>query len=77
MNRTGYLPRWLLVPAVIGLAFLLVPLTALIARVQWSTLVIDVTSDAAMSALALSLGTGATATIVCAVVGIQIGRAHV
>ncbi|WP_436970517.1 molybdate ABC transporter permease subunit [Microbacterium testaceum] len=72
MRAVGYVPRWLILPAVAGLLFLLVPLTALIARVEWGTLVGDVTSDAALSALGLSLSTGAVATLVCAVVGIPL-----
>lgn len=68
----GFLPRWLAVPAVVGLLFLLVPLTALVARVQWATLWSDVTSPAALSALGLSLGTGAAATVLCALVGIPL-----
>lgn len=68
----GYVPRWLIVPAAAGLLFLLVPLTALVARVQWSSLVADVTSPAALAALGLSLGTGAVATAVCAAFGIPL-----
>lgn len=68
----GYVPRWLIVPAAAGLLFLLVPLTALVARVQWSSLVADVTSPTALAALGLSLGTGAVATAVCAVLGIPL-----
>jgi len=72
VNARGYVPRWLAVPAAAGLLFLLVPLTALVARVQWSTLWSDVTSEAARSALGLSLATGAVATLVCASVGIPL-----
>lgn len=72
MSARGYVPRWLAVPAAAGLLFLLVPLTALVARVQWSTLWSDVTSEAARSALVLSLATGAVATLVCAGVGIPL-----
>ncbi|WP_295836700.1 molybdate ABC transporter permease subunit [uncultured Microbacterium sp.] len=72
MREAGYVPRWLIVPAVAGLLFLLVPLTALIARVEWTRVWVDVTSEAALSALALSLGTGAVATAVCAVIGIPL-----
>jgi molybdate transport system permease protein len=72
VRAAGYVPRWLIVPAVVGLLFLLVPLTALIARVQWATLWSDVTSAAALSALGLSLGTGAVATVLCAIVGIPL-----
>ncbi len=69
---TGYVPRALAIPAAIGLAFLLVPLAALIARVEWATFVADVTSDAARTALGLSLGTGLLATLVCIVVGVPL-----
>lgn len=72
MRGGGFVPRWLVVPAVVGLLFLLVPLAALVSRVDWSTLGAEVTSPAALSALALSLGTGAAATAVCAVVGIPL-----
>ncbi|MDQ1124704.1 molybdate ABC transporter permease subunit [Microbacterium trichothecenolyticum] len=72
MTSTGYVPRWLVVPAAVGLLFLLVPLTALIGRVEWATLWSDVTSPTARAALGLSLGTGAVATVVCAVVGIPL-----
>jgi molybdate transport system permease protein len=57
---------------VIGLGFLLVPLTALIGRVEWRTLWTDVTAPASVSALALSLGTGAIATAVCVLLGIPL-----
>ncbi|MFF0909163.1 molybdate ABC transporter permease subunit [Microbacterium enclense] len=71
-GRGGYIPRSLIVPAAVGLVFLLVPLTALVARVQWATLWQDVTSETSRAALALSLGTGAVATAVCAVVGVPL-----
>ncbi|MDQ1130799.1 ABC transporter permease [Microbacterium sp. SORGH_AS_0888] len=66
----GYAPRILVLPAVVGLAFLLVPLAALVARVQVDTLWTDITSEAAVSALGLSLATGVTATAVCVAVGV-------
>lgn len=72
MTTAGYVPRWLIVPAVAGLLFLLVPLTALIARVDWTTLWSDITSDAALAALGLSLTTGVAATVVCGIVGIPL-----
>ncbi len=68
----GYAPRALAIPALIGLAFLVVPLAALVARVQWSTFLTDVTSEAALSALALSLGTGLVATVLCIIVGVPL-----
>ena len=76
----GYAPRSLALPALVGVAFLVLPLIALIARVDWSTFVADVTSEAALSALALSISTGVVATALCAVVGVPlaltIARAH-
>lgn len=68
----GYAPRALAVPAAVGLVFLILPLAALVARVQWSTFLADVTSEAALSALALSLGTGLVATVVCIIVGVPL-----
>ncbi|MFJ6678809.1 molybdate ABC transporter permease subunit [Microbacterium sp. NPDC091382] len=68
----GYVPRSLALPAVVGLAFLILPLLALIARVDWSTFVADVTSPAAVEALGLSFGTGLAATAVCVVIGVPL-----
>jgi molybdate transport system permease protein len=68
----GFVPRWLVIPAVAGLVFLLLPLLALVGRVQWSTLWVDVTSPAALSALALSLQTGLSATALCILAGVPL-----
>ncbi|HOQ22223.1 ABC transporter permease [Microbacterium lacticum] len=61
-----------MVPAVLGLALLAVPLSALVGRVEWSTLWADVTSPEAVSALGLSLVTGTIATMVCVVLGVPL-----
>ena len=71
-ERRGFVPQVLVVPAVLGLALLVVPLTALVGRVDWSTLWADVTSPAALSALGLSVVTAAIATVVCAVLGVPL-----
>lgn len=68
----GYAPRALALPAVAGLGFLVLPLTALIARVDWSTFWTDVTSEAALSALSLSLATALVATLLCVAVGVPL-----
>ena len=68
----GFVPQILLVPAVIGLALLVLPLVTLVARVDWSTLWADVTSPEAVSALLLSLGTGLATTLVCVVLGVPL-----
>ncbi|MBW9092439.1 molybdate ABC transporter permease subunit [Microbacterium jejuense] len=71
-QRTGFVPRTLAVPAVVGLALLILPLGALVLRVEWSTLWSDVTSPQALSALGLSLLTGLIATVVCVVLGVPL-----
>jgi molybdate transport system permease protein len=68
----GFVPRSLLVPAGIGLVFLVLPLAALVARVEWATLWADVTSPEALAALGLSFGTGLVATVLCVLVGVPL-----
>lgn len=71
MTRTPQ-PRVLGLPAAIALLFLALPLAALISRVQWATLWRDTTSEAALSALSLSLVTAGTATVVSIVIGVPL-----
>ncbi|GEP48514.1 molybdate ABC transporter permease subunit [Microbacterium saccharophilum] len=68
----GFVPQVLLVPAVLGLALLVVPLAALVGRVRWDTLWQDVTSPAALEALALSMRTGLVATALCILLGVPL-----
>ena len=70
--RAGFIPQILVLPAVLGLALLVLPLAALIGRVDWATLWSDVTAPEALSALALSLGTGLVATSVCVLLGVPL-----
>lgn len=70
--RAGYAPRALLVPAIVGVAFLVLPLVALVARADLSTLWADVTSPAALAALRLSLVTALVATALCVLVGVPL-----
>ena len=66
------MPQILLVPAVMGLALLVLPLVTLVARVNWSTLWADISSPEAVAALLLSLGTGLATTLVCVVLGVPL-----
>lgn len=63
-------PRLLFIPAVIGVLFLLLPLVALFAKADWSSLPAAITSRQAVQALTLSLKTGIAATVVCLILGI-------
>lgn len=71
-DAPGYVPRVLLVPAVVGLALLVVPLVALVGRVDPATVWADVTSPEAGAALALSLQTALAATAACIVLGVPL-----
>lgn len=66
------LPAWLLVPAILGTATLILPLVALILRVDWSTVPATLQAPETLSALGLSLFTAAIATILCLVLGIPL-----
>lgn len=68
----GFVPRILALPALLGLALLVLPLSALVLRVEWSTLWADITSPQALSALGLSLVTGLVATVVCILLGVPL-----
>ncbi|MEH3090165.1 MAG: ABC transporter permease [Microbacterium arborescens] len=76
----GQLPRVLVLPAVLGLALLVVPLSALVARIDPATVWGDVTSPEALAALGLSVQTALAATAACLVLGVPlalvIARAH-
>lgn len=63
------IPRWLYVPAALGAAFLLLPLVAIVARVEWSDFLGLITSEASKDALWLSLRTSAIATVLCLLLG--------
>ena len=63
------MPGWILVPAVVGGVFILLPLAAMLARVQWSQFWELITSESSVAALWLSLKTSTASTILCVVVG--------
>lgn len=62
-------PPVLAVPIVVGLLLLVVPLAALVGKVEWASLGTDIASPEALSALGLSLGTALLATAICLVLG--------
>jgi molybdate transport system permease protein len=62
----------LFIPALIGFAFLILPLAGLIVRAPWSTIVSRLSQPGALTALRLSLETATIATAICLVVGVPI-----
>jgi molybdate transport system permease protein len=71
-QRGGRVPPALLVPAVLGLVFLLLPLVGLLARTPWATLPERLGAPGVLTALRLSLLTATLATIVCLVLGVPL-----
>ncbi|WP_435874795.1 ABC transporter permease [Nonomuraea dietziae] len=68
----GRLPWMLLVPAVLGLAFLVLPLAGLLVRAPWPTLLQRLAEPQVLQALRLSLVTASIATAVCLVLGVPL-----
>ncbi|WP_394555100.1 ABC transporter permease [Agromyces sp. MMS24-JH15] len=66
------MPPIVLVPAALAVGVLLLPLAALVARVDWSTIVADLTAPETLDALRLSIVTGVVATAVCLVLGVPL-----
>ena len=64
------IPGWLYVPAVIGGAFILVPLIAMGTRIEWSNFWSLITSPSSRTALILSLQTVSVSTLLCIVFGV-------
>ncbi|MDR2997165.1 MAG: molybdate ABC transporter permease subunit, partial [Microbacterium sp.] len=74
MSRTPgtRMPAWLIAPAALGTALLVLPFVALLARLDWAGVPAAITSDAALQALGLSLGTAAIATALCLLLGVPL-----
>jgi molybdate transport system permease protein len=72
IRRRAGLPVVLAVPALIGLAFLVVPLAGLLVRAPWSTLLDQAFSDQVGQALTLSLVCASLATAVSLVLGVPL-----
>ncbi|WP_245413200.1 ABC transporter permease [Arthrobacter celericrescens] len=70
----GYsgVPRWLYLPAAVGALFVMLPLVAMLAKVNWGQFIPLVTSAASLDALGLSLRTSAASTVVCLVFGVPL-----
>ena len=64
------LPGWLYVPAALGVAFILLPLVAMVTRVDWGGFGGLITSESARDALWLSLRTSVCSTLICVVLGV-------
>ncbi|MFL6138481.1 MAG: ABC transporter permease [Frankiaceae bacterium] len=75
MRRSGRAPIALVAPAAVGAAFLLLPLAGLLVRAPWRSLPAQLRSDAALTALRLSLVCATVATAVALVLGVPLAWA--
>jgi molybdate transport system permease protein len=66
------IPIALLIPAVLGLAFLVLPLAGLLLRAPWTSLPERLSAPGIVAALRLSLMTATLATIMCVVLGVPL-----
>ena len=71
MNRSK-IPLALAIPAIAGLAFLVLPLAGLLIRAPWSTLPHRLAEPGILAALRLSLLTATLATAVCLLLGVPL-----
>lgn len=72
--RHGYqgVPRWIYVLAAAGALFVLLPLAAIVAKINWAEFLPLVTSESSLTALGLSLRTSAASTVLCIVLGVPL-----
>jgi molybdate transport system permease protein len=63
-------PGWVVAVASVGGLLILLPVLALVLRVDWAQFVPLISSESSLAALALSLRTSVTATIGCIVLGV-------
>ena len=71
-GRGTGLPPLLLLPAALALAFLVLPLVALLVRAPWSTLLERLTGPGVGPALRLSLVCAGSATVLCLLLGVPL-----
>ena len=72
MTRPAGLPRWLYVPAVVGVVFVGLPLLAMAVKVDWPNFAALVSRPSSRIALLLSMRTAAASTALCLVLGVPL-----
>lgn len=74
--RTAHgLPRWIYLPAAAGAGFVLLPIAAMVWRVDWPHFAELVTSESSRAALLLSLRTATVSTLLCLALGVPLALA--
>jgi molybdate transport system permease protein len=70
VTTTPALPRWIYLPAAVGALFVVLPLVAVVAKVDWPRFATLIASESSRSALTLSLKTASASTLLCVLVGV-------
>lgn len=70
MRTPPALPRWVYIPAALGAAFVVLPLAAMAARVDWPNFWSLISSPTSTTALLLSLRTSMASTLACVLLGV-------
>jgi molybdate transport system permease protein len=73
-RRTARLgvPLWMFLPAGVGMLFVLLPLAAMLTRIEWRHFGRLITSESSVAALLLSLRTSAASTALCVLLGVPL-----
>lgn len=72
VNHHLAVPRWLLVPALLGVAVIALPILGLAVRVPWGRFGTLISSDSSLAALRLSLVTASISTVVVVLLGVPL-----
>ncbi len=64
------LPTWIYLPAMVGALFVIVPLVAILLKIDWPNFIPLITSESSRAALVLSLKTATASTAVCVLIGV-------
>jgi molybdate transport system permease protein len=69
-QRAGTIPAWIYLPAAVGATFVLLPLIAIVTKVDWPHFADLISSDSSRAALVLSLKTSSASTALCVLFGV-------
>lgn len=72
LAKPAGVPRWIVIVAAIGAVFILLPIVAVLARVNWANFIPLITSSSSIAALLLSLKTALISTLLCIAFGVPI-----
>lgn len=72
VNSQLAVPRWLLAPALLGVAVIALPILGLAAQVPWRRFAALISSESSLTALRLSLATAGVATLVVVALGVPL-----